>query len=223
MSFPVALVLAIVESFLLGSIPFGVIVAKVGYGKDPRDGGSGSIGMTNMARLFGVKAAAITFVGDAGKGALALGIVRLMLPFVVGIDAQWQIDLLLVAGVVAAIFGHVYCPWLGFKGGKGISTGFGSILVAFPLTVLCMLAVFLVVAFATKRISAGSICAAIAFPLFSCVFTPGSVPVLVMSTIVAAAVVYAHRGNIKRMVHGEEPKFSFHHDDAADAKEQAHD
>ena len=205
MSFPVALVLAIVESFLLGSIPFGVIVAKVGYGKDPRDGGSGSIGMTNMARLFGVKAAAITFVGDAGKGALALGIVRLMFPFVVGIDAQWQIDLLLVAGVVAAIFGHVYCPWLGFKGGKGISTGFGSILVAFPLTVLCMLAVFLVVALATKRISAGS------------------VPVLVMSTIVAAAVVYAHRGNIKRMVHGEEPKFSFHHDDAADAKEQAHD
>lgn len=208
MSFIVACILVAVESFLLGSIPFGLIIGKVGYGKDPRDGGSGSIGATNMKRLFGWPACIGTFVGDVGKGALAVGVARIIAMFVV-FDAAWQFDTLLVLGIVCSIFGHVFCPWLGFKGGKGISTGLGSILVGYPLVVACMLATFLVVAFLSKRISAGSICAAISFPIFSYVFCGINVPLLIVSMIVAIGVVYAHRGNIKRIINGTEPKFTF--------------
>lgn len=100
-------------------------------------------------------------------------------------------------------------PWLGFKGGKGISTGFGSILVAYPFVALCLLATFLVIAGISKRISAGSICAAISLPIWSFVFYGSNVPLLVVSVIIAIAVVFAHRSNIQRMINGEEPKFSF--------------
>ncbi|MGI6032639.1 MAG: glycerol-3-phosphate 1-O-acyltransferase PlsY [Coriobacteriales bacterium] len=208
MSLYLALIIVLVESFLLGSIPFGVIIGRVVYGKDPRDGGSGSIGMTNMARLFGKKAAAATFAGDVLKGAFAVFIARLLLPYV-AIAAGWQADLVLVLGVFGSIFGHLYCPWLGFKGGKGISTGLGSILVALPPVALSILAVFLVVALISKRISAGSICAAIGFPVFSCIFYWGSVPIIATALIIGIAVVYAHRENIKRLIAGTEPKFSF--------------
>ena len=208
MSFPIACILVVVEAFLLGSIPFGLIIGKLGYGKDPRDGGSGSIGATNMKRLFGWKACIGTFVGDVGKGALAVAVARFIATFVV-FEFGWQFDVLLVLGIVCSIFGHVFCPWLGFRGGKGISTGLGSIFVGYPLVVLCMLATFIVVAFLSKRISAGSICAALSFPIFSYVFCGLNVPLLVVSVVVAVGVTFAHRGNIKRMINGTEPKFSF--------------
>lgn len=217
MSFAIACIIVTVEAFLLGSIPFGLIIGKLGYGKDPRDGGSGSIGATNMKRLFGWKACIGTFVGDVGKGALAVGLARFIATFVV-FEFGWQFDVLLVLGIVCSIFGHVFCPWLGFRGGKGISTGLGSIFVGYPLVVLCMLATFIVIAFLTKRISAGSICAALSFPIFSYVFCGLNVPLLVVSVIVAVGVTFAHRGNIKRMLNGTEPKFSFS-DKTADESE----
>ena len=210
MPYPVTLAIVAVVAFLLGSIPFGVIVGRVGYHADPRDGGSGSIGMTNMARMFGVKAAVITFIGDVAKGALAVGFGRLMLAHT-ALGATWQTDLLLVLAVLCSIFGHVFCPWLGFKGGKGISTGLGSILVAFPPVALTILAVFLVVALATKRISAGSICAAIAFPIASAVIYWQHWTIIITALVVCIAVVFAHRGNVKRLLNGTEPKFSFGH------------
>lgn len=208
MSFAVACVLVVIEAFLLGSVPFGLIIGKLGYGKDPRDGGSGSIGATNMKRLFGWKACIGTFVGDVGKGALAVALARFIATFVV-FEFGWQFDVLLVLGIVCSIFGHVFCPWLGFRGGKGISTGLGSIFVGYPLVVLCMLATFIVVAFLTKRVSAGSICAALSFPIFSYVFCGPNTPLLIVSIIVAVGVTFAHRGNIKRLINGTEPKFSF--------------
>lgn len=201
-------VVVLVESYLLGSIPSGVIVARVGYGKDPRDGGSGSIGMTNMNRLFGVKAAAITFIADVAKGAVAVVVARLLLNHIAAVD-QAQVDFVLVSAVLGAIFGHVFCPWLKFKGGKGISTGLGSILVAFPLVALTILALFLVVAFVTKTISAGSIAAAAAFPVASCAYHWGSWALIAVSAVVGIAVIVAHRGNIVRLAAGTEPKFSF--------------
>lgn len=227
LSFPVAILIVLVESYLLGSIPFGVIVGRVGYGADPRDGGSGSIGMTNMARLFGKKAAAITFAGDVAKGAAAVGIARLVLAFGFTDALSWQADLLLVLGVLGSIAGHMFSPWLGFKGGKGISTGLGSILVAFPLVALTILAIFLVLALITRRISVGSIAAAVCFPIFSCVYHWGSVPIIVTSLVVGIAVVYAHRGNIKRLIAGTEPTFSFggkgDKDSAAPAQQSANE
>ena len=207
MTFGLGLVVVLVVSFLLGSIPFGVIIGRVGYGKDPRDGGAGSIGMTNMNRLFGAKAAALTFVGDVAKGALAAGFARLLLPHIAAV-ALWQVDLVLMFSVLGSVFGHVFCPWLKFKGGKGISTGLGSLLVAFPAVAISIFICFLIVAFATKTISAGSIVAATAFPIFSLIYHWGSWPYIVIAAIVGGAVVAAHRGNIVRLVHGTEPKFS---------------
>lgn len=204
----VLLVLVGIESFLLGSIPFGVIVGKVFHGADPRDGGSHSIGATNMNRLFGWKAALATFIGDVGKGALAVGIARIGAS-IAGITFGWQFDLALVLAVLLSICGHMFSPWLHFKGGKGISTGLGSIMVMSPAVALTILAVFLVVAISTKMVSAGSICAAIAFPIASCFFHWGSIPIIALAVLVAIAVVYAHRGNIQRIIAGEEPTFSF--------------
>lgn len=201
-------VLVAAVSFLVGSVPFGVLIGKALYNSDPRSGGSRSIGATNMSRLYGWKAFVITFLADASKGAIAVVFARIVTGFM-PFDAMWQFDLLIVLAVLFSIVGHVFCPWLGFKGGKGISTGFGSILVAYPFVALCLLATFLVVASLSKRISAGSICAAISFPIWSYVFYGSNVPLLVVSIIVAIAVVFAHRSNIQRMMNGTEPKFSF--------------
>ena len=208
LSLPAGILIVLAVSFLLGSIPFGVIIARVGYGADPRDGGSRSIGMTNMNRLFGFKAAALTFAGDVAKGALAAGFARVLLQHIAysGIAAH---DGLLVCAVLGSMFGHMFCPWLGFKGGKGISTGFGSIIVAFPLVCLCITCCFAVGAALTKTVSAGSICAGIGFPVFTCVFHWGSWLLVAVSVVVGVSVVYAHRGNIQRLRAGQEPKFSF--------------
>lgn len=218
-SFYLGILITLVESFLLGSIPCGVIVGRALYRGDPRDSGSGSIGMTNMARVFGAKAAAITFVGDVAKGALAVAVVRLMVP-VLALDAQWQVDLLLVLGCMGAIFGHVYCPWLGWRGGKGISTGFGSLLTAFPPIALFILAAFAVAVALTRRISVGSICGAVGVPVAACVFYWGSVPILVCGLAIMVAVVYAHRGNIKRLIAGTEPTFRFKHSNGEEKGDQ---
>ena len=225
MAYPVALLLIAVESFLLGSIPCGVIVGRVFFGRDPRAGGSGSIGMTNMARLFGAKAAAATFAGDVLKGALAVALARVLLACVpVAIDAQWQIDLLLSLSITVSIAGHVFCPWLGFRGGKGISTGLGSIAVGYPPVVALMLGSFLVVAFLSRRVSAGSVVAACMFPVASLIFQWGNVPLFILACCVAVFVTWAHRANLVRMVHGEEPKFTLHKGgDDADGKADGRD
>lgn len=218
MPYPLALLLVVAESFLLGSIPCGVIVGRAFYGKDPREGGSGSIGMTNMARLFGAKAAAITFAGDVLKGALAVGVARALLACApIAIDAAWQADLLLSASIMVSIAGHVFCPWLGFRGGKGIATGLGSIAVGYPPVVALMLGSFLLVAALSRRISAGSIVAACMFPVASLIFQWGNVPLFILACCVAVFVTWAHRANIVRMAHGEEPKFAFKRGGAGDA------
>jgi glycerol-3-phosphate acyltransferase PlsY len=219
---PLVYILVALVAFLLGSIPFGVIIGKLAYGSDPRDGGSGSIGATNMNRLYGWKAALGTFVGDVGKGALAVAFARAAAMFM-AIDAVWQFDLLLTVAILCSILGHVFCPWLGFHGGKGISTGLGSIIVGYPLVVICMLLTFLVVAFLSRRISAGSICAAISFPVFSYIFCGLNVPLLTVSVLVMVAVVYAHRSNIKRIFNGTEPKFSFNRSKDAQDTQDAQD
>lgn len=212
MMYALALLAVLVESFLLGSIPCGVVVCKLLYGKDPRDGGSGSIGATNVSRQFGKKAGLLTFVGDVAKGALAVGIARLAAGLL-GLAAGWEFDLLLVVAVFASIFGHMFTPWLHFKGGKGISTGLGSILVGFPPAALTILAVFIVGVAITRIVSVGSIAAATSFPIACCIFYWGSIPVIVFALLVAIGVDYAHRGNIKRLIEGTEPKFSFHKDE----------
>ena len=208
MQLVVGYALVIIVSYLLGSIPCGVILGKICFKGDPRSGGSGSIGATNMNRMFGWKAFAATFVFDALKGALAVIFARVIAGFV-PFDAVWEFDLLIVLSILLAILGHVFSPWLGFKGGKGISTGFGSILAGYPIVAISILITFLIFALFSKRVSVGSIAAAIGFPVFSWIFHYGNIPLMVVSIVAAIAVVFAHRGNVKRIIEGTEPKFSF--------------
>lgn len=201
-----ALVLVYVAAFLLGSIPSGVVIGRGLYGIDPRSGGSGNIGATNASRMLGAKGGAAVMVCDMLKGAVAVGIAR-------GVTAlcgfaEPVADALVMGSATVAIAGHIYSPWLGFKGGKGISTGFGSLLVASPLLALGLLVVFFVFAVATRIVSVGSVAAAASVTVFALLLHPGSVPFAVFALLTSVMVIYAHRANLVRLAHGEESKFS---------------
>lgn len=205
-SFTVIAVACFAAAFLLGSIPSGVVIGRLFFGVDPRSGGSGSIGATNSNRMLGAKGGAAVLVCDMLKGAVAVGLARLAIHLfsLAGVQA----DLLLIGGAFFAIAGHIYSPWLGFKGGKGISTGFGSLLVASPPIAACIALVFIVFAVATRIVSVGSIAASISVIVWCIVFHVGSVPFYVFGVLISAMVVYAHRANIGRLRRHEEPKFS---------------
>lgn len=200
-----------VVAYLIGSIPCGVLLGKTVFKGDPRSGGSGSIGATNMNRMFGFKAFAATFLLDAAKGAIAVVFARVVAGFM-PFTAEWELDLLIVLAIMFSVLGHMFSPWLGFRGGKGISTGFGSILAGYPFVALCLLLTFLVFAAVSRRISVGSIAAAIGFPIYSFLFYGSNVPLLIVSVFVCAAVVFAHRSNVVRIYQGTEPKFSLKKD-----------
>ncbi len=210
---PLALtIICMVVSFVICGIPFGLLVART-YGVDVRKVGSGNIGMTNVARSVGAKAAAITFFLDVIKGTICVLIARLALSKLC-LGGDWSLTLPQneygwCAALVWAscVCGHVFSPYLGFKGGKGISVGLGAGLgMCWPVALLS-LAVFLLVALPSGYVSLGSICAAIAMPTWAFVFgfTPqAEIPVI----IVGLVVIWSHRANIERLRNGTENKFS---------------
>lgn len=205
-SFTVIALVCFAAAFLLGSIPSGVVIGRLFFGVDPRSGGSGSIGATNSNRMLGAKGGAAVLVCDMLKGAAAVGLGRLAIHLLSYTAAQ--ADLLLMGGAFFAIAGHIYSPWLGFKGGKGISTGFGSLLVASPPIAGCIALVFIVFAATTRIVSVGSIAAAVSVTVWSILFHLGSVPFAVFGVLISVMVVFAHRANIGRLSRREEPKFS---------------
>ena len=208
-----ALVAYLIATFLVCGIPFGKIVARA-KGVDIQHVGSGNIGTTNVAREIGKGAAALTLLFDAGKGALATGLASVMFPaWVTGgapVDPQSPAAGLVGLVMLAAVCGHIFSPFLGFHGGKGIAVGVGSLLgFAWPVG-LIELGIFFVIAYATKRVSAGSVTVAGIVGIVLALFYG---PNLGQDLIVEAAglvVVWAHRSNIRKLVHGEEKPFSFH-------------
>lgn len=215
---PLALTLiCMVASFAICGIPFGLLVARAN-GVDIRSVGSGNIGMTNVARSVGAKAAAITFLLDVVKGTVCVLVSRLLLAKIC-LGGDWgmttpQSEFGWCAALVwaACVCGHVFSPYLGFHGGKGISVGLGAGLgLCWPVALLA-LAVFLVVALPSKYVSLGSICAAIALPTWGFVFgfTPAA---LVPTIVVAIVVIWSHRENIERLRTGTERKFELHNKD----------
>ena len=205
-SFALTCVLCYLASFALGSIPSGVLIGRVFFGVDPRSGGSGSIGATNSNRMLGAKGGVAVLLCDMLKGVVAVGLARLTVFTSVFVGAQ--ADAVLIGSAFFVIAGHIYSPWLGFKGGKGISTGFGSLLVASPLIAAGITVVFVVFAVVTRIVSVGSIAAAISVTVWCLLFHAGSVPFAVFGVLISVMVVFAHRANILRLVHGQEPKFS---------------
>jgi acyl phosphate:glycerol-3-phosphate acyltransferase len=182
-----------VLGYLGGSLASAVIVCRVMKLPDPREGGSGNPGATNVLRLGGKQAAALTLAGDFLKGLVPV----LLASLVSGAPG-------VVAGTaVAAVIGHMYPLFFSFKGGKGVATAFGATTAMVYPVALFMGAVWLLTAMATRFASLASIAAAVAAPLFALVFIQG-LDYAVALAIIAALLVYRHRENIKRLRAGTE-------------------
>lgn len=195
------LLVALGGGYLLGSIPFGVIATKIGGAGDVRKIGSGNIGATNVLRTGRRDLALITLLGDGGKGAVA---VFLAWWFTRGADPQVQAVLTSLAGG-AAFFGHIFPVWLGFKGGRGVATFFGTLLAAaWPVGILAGLT-WITFAVIFRISSLASLGAAALAPLF--VFmTDRPRPIAVLAVFMAVLIFYRHSGNIQRLLKGVEPQ-----------------
>ena len=188
-----ALIVAI--SYLIASIPVGLLVGKLGYGVDVREHGSGNIGATNVLRTLGVLPAVLALLGDTAKGALAVYLGRMLLGNEVGS----------VLGGLAALAGHNWSVFLKFQGGKGVATGLGVILMLNPLITFLCIVIWLALIYFTRYVSLGSIVAAGFLPILM-FLTRQPYEHLTFSVLAAIFVIYRHHTNIKRLVAGTENK-----------------
>lgn len=205
-----AYALILVVSFLLGSIPFGLIIGKVVYHKDIREVGSGNIGTTNAMRATGKVGGGLVFLLDFGKGLLS-GYLSTVIPlfFVASAAAVGSHEQTLCCAVafLGVILGHVFSPWLGFHGGKGVAAAAGVLPFLFsPVGFLIELAGFILAIVITRRVSVGSITAAIMVPFLAVPYCWGNPIAWVLALVGAAIVVFSHRANIQRLRDGVEPR-----------------
>ena len=189
------LLIIIALGYLLGSLSSSVLLSIKAWGGDVRKKGSGNAGATNMARVYGWAAGILTLVCDMAKCALSVWI-------------GWKLlgDWGLAAGGIAAITGHCFPIFYNFKGGKGISVGAAIGLAIDWRVFLTIIAVFLIVALLTKKVSAGSLAAAVAVVVSAFVFAVGT-PKIILACYCAALAVFQHRRNIDRLAAGTEPDF----------------
>jgi glycerol-3-phosphate acyltransferase PlsY len=194
-------------SYLLGSIPFGYILVRVFQGIDVRSIGSGNIGATNVARTGGKGLAIATLVLDAFKGWLPVFLV-LHLPGIPASNSA-QLHTLAALSALAAVIGHMFPVWLGFKGGKGVATGLGVFLALAPLAVLIAVVLFVAIVGFTRYVSLGSILAAATFPIALWWLERDlfPAPALAMCVAVALLVIVRHHQNIGRLLKGTESRF----------------
>ena len=191
---PVAAVLSVLGGYLLGSIPFGVIVTRLGKAGDLRQIGSGNIGATNVLRTGRKGLALATLAGDGGKGAVAVLVAR----------ALWGEDAAALAGG-AAFVGHIFPVWLGFRGGKGVATFFGVMLaIAWPAGLACA-AAWLIVAAVSRYSSLAALSAAALSP-FLVLLTGGSRAAAALALVMALLIYVRHRENIQRLLSGKEDR-----------------
>ena len=209
-----ACVVLFIVDFLLGSIPWGVVISKIFYKKDIRDSGSGNIGTTNAMRSMGKVGGSVVFLLDFGKGLLS-GFLALVANWTIEgpltADAMYtyaDLPILLGVAFIACVWGHIFSPWLKFKGGKGIAVAIGALFFTFGLWgALIELAVFIVLVVATRYVSVGSLGSAVACPIIAAVEYLWLVPVpftFWCCTLTALTVIWAHRANIKRLARGNE-------------------
>ena len=181
--------------YLLGSTPSGYLAGRWLKGIDLRDCGSGSTGATNVLRNVGKGPALVVFLIDVGKGALAV-----LLAKTFGLNDWWQV----LAGL-AALAGHIWPVWLGWKGGKAVATGFGMFLgLAWPVGLACF-GVFMAVFSLSRIVSLASVIAALSLPLLM-VLSTGSPPYILVAVVAMVLVLWRHRSNLQRLIDGSEPK-----------------
>lgn len=207
-----SLLIILVLSYLVGSIPSSLWVGKLLYGIDVREHGSGNAGATNAFRVLGWKAGMISTIVDLGKGLLAAGVIA-----TIRVDALpsgfefWHIETVvrLLAGV-AAVAGHMFPVWAKFKGGKGVNTSAGVLFALTPITMFITLGVFVVVLLSSRYVSLASMTAAVAFPsaiaIRKYVFGIDALEssLLIVGIVLALAIIVAHRSNIQRLLSGTE-------------------
>jgi glycerol-3-phosphate acyltransferase PlsY len=193
-----------VFAYLLGSIPFGLLIVKAIGGGDVRKSGSGNIGAANVSRQAGKVAGILTLLFDAGKGYLAV----ILASHISGGSARWM-----MVAAFAAVLGHVFPVWLGFHGGKGVATGLGVFLPLCPEAVALAAILWILVVVFWRYSSLGSIVAAAALPIFFYfLYAPRHAPPLYLSfgtVFIAIIVIVKHRANIERLAAGTENRLKF--------------
>jgi glycerol-3-phosphate acyltransferase PlsY len=188
-------VVLLVAAYLLGSVSFGLLLARFRRGADLRRSGSGSIGATNVARTLGKGAGLLTLLGDSAKGLVAVLLAQ-----------TWGSSLLITAtAALAAVLGHMFPLYHGFRGGKGVATALGVLLFTLPLPLLGGLVVWIAVVAIWHYVSAGSMLAAIAVPVLAALLTY-PLPLVLAAIIIAMLVLYKHRSNLQRLLQGSEAK-----------------
>ncbi len=192
----------LVLAYLLGAIPTGYLFARFVKGIDIRTVGSGNIGATNVLRAFGWRPGLAVMAADVAKGALAAGPLASWLTAAPG---GW----VAAAGGLTAVLGHDYTVFLGMRGGKGVATSCGVLLVLAPRSTLATLAVFAVVVGATRWVSAGSLAGALVLPAFLWLLGERDAPVLCLSLLLCAFIWLKHTPNLRRLIAGTESTISF--------------
>ncbi len=194
-------------AYLIGAIPFSVLIGKIFYDKDVRKFGSGNAGATNTMRVLGNRAGSIVLLLDIAKGMTAVALTHSFRNILMSEEKiiLYQLSL----GLFAAI-GHIYPIYLRFKGGKGVATLFGVVIAVFPITALFCMLVFLIVFFITRYVSLSSIAASIFFAIrVLFVLDYYSLFINIFSLLLPILIIYTHRTNIRRLIKGKENKFYF--------------
>lgn len=203
-------ILMAVIAYVIGSVNFSVIISKKIAGFDVRERGSGNAGTTNMLRSVGKGPAALTLILDILKGVVPILIAR----FIVGnIASEANTAILVQLAGFFAVVGHTFPVFFGFKGGKGVATSLGVLLVMNPLIGGICLVFALVVMALTRMVSLGSIMAAILFPVLTIFISDNYIAdgynYIIFGIAMAALVIFNHRSNIKRLYNGSENRLSF--------------
>lgn len=207
-------ILFIIGAYLTGGIPFGYLAGKILKGIDIREHGSKNVGATNVLRVIGKGPGIAVYLLDAVKGLLPVLLAQMLWPASTP-QQQW----FHIAAALAAILGHVFTPYLKFKGGKGVATASGAMLGLAPLPLLAALLVFALVFGTTRYVSLGSICASIVFPNAVAVQmvlkneNPFTAPIYAVGWFVVLLILVTHKANIVRLMHGKENRISFKNND----------
>jgi acyl phosphate:glycerol-3-phosphate acyltransferase len=205
----VTLAVLLVSSYLLGSIPFAYLAGRLA-GIDIRQAGSGNVGATNVVRVLGKRYGYPVFALDFLKGFGAVKISMLIAP---GQPPEWNSpEIFGILAAMSSVLGHLYPPWLKFKGGKGVATSGGALLALTPVAALIGVAIWIIVFWLTRYVSLASVTAAVVLPIIILVVSwkdqNKMKPLVYASACVAAVVVWRHRSNLSRLMRGTEPRFS---------------
>ncbi|MDO8911781.1 MAG: glycerol-3-phosphate 1-O-acyltransferase PlsY [Phenylobacterium sp.] len=199
---PALIAAAVIGGYLLGSIPFGVIATRLGGAGDLRNIGSGNIGATNVLRTGRKDLAAITLLGDGGKGAVAV-----LIAWLATRESTKDVQALLTSIAAASAFlGHLFPVWLKFKGGKGVATFFGTLLAAAWPVGIAAGATWIVMAFLFRISSLAALTAVALAPIYAAFVFDRPLPIAWLALFMAVLIYFRHAENIRRLLKGEEPR-----------------